>query len=234
MRPPGACAYRRQVVRILAVADETVESLWQPTVRRLAPDLVVACGDLPFDYLEYLVSTLNVPTVFVPGNHDPDRSGVRGSRSGLTLRAGMPAESPGPAGAENADGRVVDAGGLRLAGLGGSLRYRPGPNQYTQRELARRARRLRCRTAWRRRDGHGVDVVLTHAPPAGVGDGEDRPHHGFDALHGLVASLRPRLLLHGHIHPYGAPAPDRVIGATTVCNVVGYRLIDTPGHADLE
>ncbi len=223
------------MVRVLAVADETVESLWRPTVRRLAPDVVVACGDLPFDYLEYLVSTLNAPMVFVPGNHDPDLSGVRGSRTGMPLRAGLPTEPPGPAGAMNADGRIVDAGGLRLAGLGGCLRYRPGPNQYSQRELARRARSLRCRSAWRRRrDGRDVDIVLTHAPPAGVGDGPDRPHHGFDALHGVVAALRPRLLLHGHIHPYGARMPDRVLGSTTVCNVVGYRLFETPGAADLE
>jgi Icc-related predicted phosphoesterase len=68
-----------------------------------------------------------------------------------------------------------------------------------------------------------VDIVLTHAPPRGLGDGDDAPHHGFTCLHDLVAALRPRLLLHGHIHPYGQRMPDRMIGETRVVNVVGRR-----------
>lgn len=215
------------MTRLLAVSDEVVESLWSRRVRALEPDLLVGCGDLPFDYLEYLVSTLDVPAVFVPGNHDPAVPVVRESRAGLPMRAGLPTAGPRPAGFTNADRHVVDAAGLRLAGLGGSVRYRPGPNQYTQRELARRARALRCRAKWRRwRDGRGVDVVLTHSPPAGVGDEDDPPHRGFLALHDLVERLRPTLLLHGHIHPHGVPRPDRMLGDTRVCNVVGYRVIE--------
>ncbi|HEX3812314.1 MAG TPA: metallophosphoesterase [Mycobacteriales bacterium] len=217
------------MTRVLAVADEVVESLWSQQVRRHAPDLLVACGDLPFDYLEYLVSTLDVPAVFVPGNHDPDVGGVRQSRAGLPVRDGLPAVPVGPAGLVNADRRIVDAAGLRLAGLGGCLRYRPGPNQYSQRQFAGRARSLRRRAAARKwRDGQAVDILLTHAPPAGLGDEEDLPHRGFTALHDLVERLRPALLLHGHIHPHGIPRPDRMMGATRVCNVVGYRLIDLP------
>ena len=154
--------------------------------------LILACGDLPFEYLGSLMNALDVPLVFVPGNHDPDVSGYRSSRAGLTLRAGMPARPPWPDGAINADGRVVDVAGLRLAGLGGCLRYSDGPNQYTDRQQARRARALRSRAWWRRqRDGRGVDVLLTHAPPRGVGDGDDPPHRGFNALPGLVAALQP-------------------------------------------
>ena len=59
-------------IRVLAVSDEIAPAVNRFEVRELEPDLIVSCGDLPFDYLEYLVSTLNVPMVFVPGNHDPD------------------------------------------------------------------------------------------------------------------------------------------------------------------
>ena len=86
------------------------------------------------------MNALDVPLVFVPGNHDPDVSGYRLSRGGLTLRAGLPARPPWPDGAVNADGRVVDVAGLRIAGLGGCRRYSHGPNQYTDRQQARRAR----------------------------------------------------------------------------------------------
>ena len=120
-----------------------------PTAVRGA-QLILACGDLPFEYLGSLMNALAVPLVFVPGNHDPDVSGYRSSRAGLTLKAGLPARPPWPAGAVNADGRIVDVAGLRPAGLGGSRRYSDGPNQYTDRQQTRRARALRGRAWWRR------------------------------------------------------------------------------------
>ncbi|WP_253776931.1 metallophosphoesterase family protein [Goodfellowiella coeruleoviolacea] len=220
------------MIRVLAVADEVVEELWTDQVRRHRVDLVVAAGDLPFDYLEYLTSALDRPCVFVPGNHDPDLSGYS-RRWGLWTKAGLPVRWPGPAGAVNADARVVDVAGLRIAGLGGSIRYRNGPNQWTERQQARRLRRVIRLAAWRRlRDGRGVDVLLTHAPPAGCGDEPDRPHQGFACLHRAVARLRPALLLHGHIHPHGTVRPDRRLAGTGVVNVVGYRVLDIPTSGD--
>jgi Icc-related predicted phosphoesterase len=221
-------------MRILAVSDEVEGSLWRADVRRRTdPDLVLACGDLPLDYLGFLAEALDVPVVFVPGNHDPDLSGYRRARSGLMMRGGIPTEAPWPCGTENADGRVVDVCGLRIAGLGGCLRYRAGPNQYTEWQQALRAARLGARAQWRRaRDGRGVDVLITHAPPAGVGDGEDRPHHGFATYHRLVRRLRTPLLLHGHVHPHGQPRRDHDMQGTAVCNVVGHRIMEiTPGAA---
>ena len=219
---------------MLAVSDEIDAALAaDPTAVRGA-QLILACGDLPFDYLGSLMNALDVPLVFVPGNHDPDVAGFRLSRSGLILRAGLPATPPWPDGAVNADGAIVDAAGLRLAGLGGCLRYSRGPNQYTDRQQARRARALRTRAWWRRlRDGREVDVLLTHAPPRGVGDGDDPPHRGFTALSGLVAALRPVALLHGHVHPFGAPATPSRLGRTAVRNVTGWHLLEIEPGAGL-
>jgi calcineurin-like phosphoesterase family protein len=228
-----AAAPGRRGVRVLAVSDEADEALAAGPGGVRGVELILACGDLPFDYLGSLMNALDAPLVFVPGNHDPDLSGYRSSRAGLTLRAGMPVRAPWPDGAVGADGRVVDAAGLRLAGLGGCLRYNDGPNQYTDRQQARRAWALRARARWRRlRDGRGVDVLLTHAPPRGVGDGNDPPHRGFSALHGLTAALRPTALLHGHVHPYGAARMggaavcSGALGRTTVCNVTGWHLFE--------
>jgi hypothetical protein len=215
------------VVCVLAVSDEVDEALSCDLGPVRAAEVVVACGDLPFDYLGYLMNGLDVPLVFVPGNHDPDVSGYRHSRAGLTLRAGMPARAPWPDGAVNADRTVVEAAGLRFAGLGGCRRYSSGPNQYTDRQFARRARTLRRRVGGK---GHHVDVLLTHAPPRGVGDGDDPVHQGFTALHDLVAKLQPTMLLHGHVLPYDAAAPDHALGRTAVRNVCGRHLIDiSPG-----
>lgn len=214
------------MVRVLAVSDEEVAELCLGTARRHDVDLVVAAGDLHFTYLSGIVDTLDRPGVLVPGNHDPDISGYS-QRAGMWMRSGQPVDWPGPAGFADADGRVVDVAGLRFAGLGGCVRYRSGPNQWTQAQQARRGRKL-VRSARRmtRRDGRTVDVLLTHAPPRHCGDQEDGPHHGFDCLHAVVAALRPRLLVHGHIHPFGRPVPDRFLGDTRVVNVVGRRVLE--------
>ena len=212
------------MTKVLSVSDEIVESLWTDRVRERAAgvDLVLAAGDLPFDYLDFLADALDRPLVFVPGNHDADLSGyTRGS--GLWLHSGFPARYPGPDGAMNADGRIVEVAGLRIAGLGGSIRYNDGPNQWTERQQTRRANRL-VRSA----RGRGADVLLTHSPPLDVGDRDDPPHRGFACLHSAVARLQPAFLIHGHIHPHGQPVPDRKMGETRVLNTVGYRILDMP------
>jgi Icc-related predicted phosphoesterase len=215
------------VVFVLAVSDEVDEALYADPHRARGAELVLAAGDLPFDYLDYLMNALDVPLVFVPGNHDPDVSGYRSSRAGLTLRAALPARPPWPDGAVNADGKVLDVAGLRVAGLGGSPRYSDGPNQYTERQQARRAGALARRVWWaRRRDGHGLDVLITHAPPRGAGDGDDPAHRGFEALNRFAVRARPAVLLHGHVPPLQArPGLDHV-GGTVVRNVVGRHLLE--------
>lgn len=215
--------------RILAVADEIDPGLTFEALRRLEPDLVLSCGDLPFDELERLVDVTNVPVLYVPGNHDPD---LRGKGEMLTFPVTLAprdlADPPGPRGCTNVDGRVEDAAGLRVAGLGGSVRYHEGPNQYTQAQMRRRARRLARRVAFRRRRDHrGVDVLVTHVPPRGLGDEEDDPvHHGFEAFADLIRRLRPTLLVHGHVHPYGTVLRDRELGGTRVVNAVPHRVLE--------
>jgi Icc-related predicted phosphoesterase len=215
------------VVLVLAVSDEVDDALLADVHAVRGARLIVACGDLPFEYLGRLMNALDVPLVFVPGNHDPDISGYRTSRAGLPLRAGLPARPPWPEGAISAEQRVVDAAGLRLAGLGGCRRYSDGPNQHTEWQQARRARALARRARWRRmRDGRGVDVLLTHAPPRGAGDGADPPHQGFRALNWLAERLQPPLLLHGHVLPHDAVPGEHRLGHTVVRNVVGRHLLE--------
>jgi hypothetical protein len=220
-------------MRILAVADEPV--LEDPrTIRDLGADLVVSCGDLPFEYLEYLEDCTDAPLLFVPGNHDPDLhpgdlSAPAGVVAGLIERA----PPPGPPGGITIDGRTARVGGLVVAGLGGSVRYREGPNQYTQTGMRVRAAALAIRTILRH-PRRRLDLLVTHAPPRGLGDEEDPAHVGFAAFHRLAALLRPRYLIHGHIHPHGTRRPDRKLNGTTVVNAVGYRLLDVrvPGRGE--
>jgi Icc-related predicted phosphoesterase len=184
---------------------------------------VLGCGDLPFDYLEYLVSRLDVPLLFVPGNHDPSLEPP--DTTWTPMRAEPSA--PGPEGCTNIDGRVVEAQGWRIAGLGGSVRYKEGPNQYTQGQMSRRALRLDLALRLRRvRRGRKLDILVTHAPPFGAAEAKDEAHVGFTAFLRLIKNFHPALAVHGHVHPFGAAVPERAIGPTRVVNVVPWRVID--------
>ena len=213
------------MIRILAVADEVDQALYGPRLKGLRPDLILGCGDLPFDYLEYLRAEAEVPLLYVHGNHDPP---LRGHSVSAYLPAEYPSQTLQHAvGCINVEDRWEDEVGLRVAGLGGSIRYNRGENQYTQGEMRRRVRRLTRRTRIRQwRDGRSVDVVIAHSPPLECGDEGDAPHRGFAAFHRVIELLEPKLMLHGHIHPHGTPRPDRTIGRTRVVNVIPYRLLE--------
>jgi hypothetical protein len=210
-------------VKIFAVADEIDESTFGDKLDSIRPDLVVSCGDLPFDYLEYLVSRVDVPLLYVLGNHDPSLASP--NTTWLSLQQEGPV--PGPQGCDNIDGRLAEVRGLRIAGLGGSLRYKEGPNQYTQAQMRWRALSLEFRIRLKRvRAGPKLDILLTHAPPFGSGGAEDAAHVGFAAFLRIISDLQPRLIIHGHVHPYGRTMPERNIGGTRIVNAVPSRLIE--------
>ena len=62
--------------------------------------------------------------------------------------------------------------------------------------MALRIARLR----WRLLLMGGVDIVVTHSPPEGLGDGDDIAHWGFAALRDLLDKYKPAYLVHGHVH----------------------------------
>jgi len=193
-------------VRLLAVSDEVEPQLLdERTVEAQGRvDLVIGCGDLPADYLDALSTIYAAPLVFVRGNHDPP------GRQGDYLPAA------------EIDGRVVRERGLLIVGLEGSIRYSDGAHQYTERQMMAKVRALRLRLRLRH-----PDILITHGPPAGVNEGTDAPHRGLLAVRRAVEWMRPRLLLHGHVHPYGREiVREGRIGETRVINVVGHRLIE--------
>ncbi|HSP10620.1 MAG TPA: metallophosphoesterase [Candidatus Dormibacteraeota bacterium] len=212
------------MTRILAVADEVDETLQGDKLQSLRPDVVLSCGDLPFDYLEYLVSMLDVPLLYVPGNHDPSLKPA--DLTWAPLRVEEP--SPGPRGCESIDGRVIEAGTMRIAGLGGCVRYRRGVNQYTQGEMRRRALNLELRIRLKRvpPGRRRLDILVSHAPPFGMASAQDAAHAGFAAFEGLIRTFAPLLAVHGHVHPYGRSQPERTIGSTRILNVVPSRVIE--------
>jgi len=207
-------------VKVLAVSDETVDWLYSPNARRRLGkiDLILGCGDLPYYYLEYLVTMLDAPLCYVHGNHDPF---VEYSSTGGAKTA--------PGGGENADLRCINQSGLLVAGLEGCLRYKPdGLHQYTQNEMRLRSLALLPGLATNRlTHGRWLDVLITHAPPLGIHDMPTVAHTGFRAFLDLMRLFRPRYLLHGHRHKNYAPGvTETQWGATTVINVHPYQVLE--------
>lgn len=204
-------------MKILAVSDETIERLYNVQVRETYPGvrMLLGCGDLPYSYLEFLVTVYNVPLFYVPGNHDPQANHSAASRA---------------EGGTNLDGRVASAGGLTLAGLGGSIMYRSdGPNQYTQQEMMVRAYQLAPKIllqALQRR--RRLDILITHSPPFGIHDDDDPPHQGLRALNFILQVAKPRYMLHGHTIFYKHNLKSHISPyyQTQVVNVYPFRLMD--------
>jgi hypothetical protein len=207
-------------LRILAIADVVAPSIVAEDFPRSLPpfDLLLAAGDLPAHVLEFVATHLDTPPVYVRGNHAEDD--LRDPHDGVRTPVG---------GCIDAHGRVVEVGGLLIAGIEGSAWYRPGPCQYTERAMEWHALKLVPRLACHRlRRGRRLDVLLTHAPPLGPHAGSDRPHRGVPAFNRIHRWWRPRLHVHGHVHLDRAPARREYMTAQ------GVRVVDACGVTLLE
>jgi len=169
-------------------------------------------------YLEFVVSMLNVPLLYVRGNHAEQQVSSSGD---------VKVE---PEGCIDIDGRVVKERGLLIAGLEGSMRYSDGPNQYSDNEMWIKTLRLMPRL-WlnKRRYGRYLDILVTHAAPRGIQDAEDLCHRGFRAFVPFLERFRPRYMLHGHIHAYTpSVVTETQYRDTLVLNAFRYRVVDIP------
>lgn len=172
-------------MKILILSDRENPSLWEyfQKEKLREADLILSCGDLKKEYLEFLVTMANCPLLYVNGNHDARH-----------------AEYP-PEGCDSLEDKVVTVKGLKIAGLGGSMRYKEGPFQYQPKEMEKRVSKLKKKIA----EEGGLDILVTHAPVAGYGDRQDRAHQGFEAFDTLLRTCRVRYLIYGHVHKeYGA------------------------------
>ncbi len=167
-------------MKILAIADEESKYLWEYYEKSKLEDidLIISCGDLDPDYLSFLVTLSSVPVLYVHGNHD-----------------GKYEKCP-PEGCVCIEDKIFVYKGVRILGLGGSMRYSSGKYQYTERQMKQRAAKLRLQLFYRR----GFDILVTHAPAYQLNDGRDLCHQGFQVFRTLVEKYKPKYFLHGHVH----------------------------------
>ena len=207
-----------RVMKILAVSDQALDRIYALSSNGQFKDveLLIGCGDLPYAYLEFLVTMLNVPMFYVPGNHDP----VEDPQHSETRAQG----------GFNLDLKMVRHNKFLIGGFGGSVRYRPdGTNQYSQAEAYLRVCQMLPKLLLNRiQYGRALDILITHSPPYGIHDDGDPAHVGLKALNWLLRIAKPRYHFHGHMHFYKRNLEDfeTTTGITKVINVYPYRTID--------
>ena len=146
-------------MKILAISDKESPYLWDYFEKSKLEgiDLIISCGDLDPRYLSFLTTFTNAPVIYVHGNHD-------------AIYERIP-----PEGCICIDGKIFVHDGIRILGLGGSMRYREGLHQYTEFEMILRYIKTWFSILWH----GGFDILVTHAPARNLNDGDDLPHRGF-------------------------------------------------------
>jgi len=206
-------------MRFLTVSDEIVPSIYSLNIKERFGGIqsVLSCGDLPYYYLEFIVTMLGVPLYYIYGNHDTTEH----SSDGEELR--------GARGCNLIEDRVITHNGWLVGGLGGSIRYNEDDApQYTEQQMLMRIWRMTPQLLLNKvRHGRHIDILLTHAPPLGIHNGPSRPHKGFKSLLMFIDRFQPRYLIHGHIHrSYGySSVTESRYKDTLIVNTAGHRLL---------
>ncbi|MEM7130938.1 MAG: metallophosphoesterase [Chloroflexota bacterium] len=207
-------------MRSLVISDNVEPILYGPSVcdRVGDVDLIISCGDLPFYYIEYIISMVNRPCYYVFGNH------ARTEFQGQDWT-----QKHEPQGGVNLHTKCYREGDLLMVGLEGSIRYNNAPRyQYTDSQMWMNIAKVFPEMLLNRiRYGRWLDVLVTHSPPRGIHDEEDRAHQGFRSFIPFMRWFKPRYLLHGHIHIYRRDTvTETVYQDTKVINVYPYKILD--------
>jgi len=217
-------------MKILCVSDHIDPLIYTNSIRERFSDvdMILAAGDLPLDYLDFIVSSLNKPAFFIFGNHHLRDYTKFCGKDELCKPENADDVYFGP-GAAHLGSKVMTENGVIVAGLGGCMKYNNEKNQYTEfrmkMEIAKIIPALFCNRIFR---GRYLDILLTHASPRGIHDREDKCHQGFSSFLWFMRVFRPRFLVHGHIHLYDmSEVRTTRYENTTVINAYGHYLLNT-------
>lgn len=226
-------------MKFLCVSDMIDPLVYSTTVKERYGDVdaVFCAGDLPMDYIEYIVTSLGKPTFFVFGNHNLSEfkyyKNPKSAGSEIELLKHRH-------GADYVSNRVIRCKNLNfttksgkktpllICGVSGSRKYNNGECQYTDFQMKMQLLRMAPSLIWNKiRYGRYCDIFLTHASPRHIHDKEDPCHVGFESFNWFIKKFEPSLLIHGHIHLYDLQEVRSTIsGKTNVINCYAHLIIE--------
>ena len=207
-------------MKILCVSDYVDPLIYNQNVKEVFPDidLILCAGDLPMDYVDFIVSVFNKPTYFIFGNHNLKEFHYYHPESRFFDGKGGEFSSDNHAGHGAAylgfksfvDERFMitdpDTGKRRpllIAGTSGSLRYNKGLCQYTDLQMKIKLLLMAPKLIINKlKYGKYLDIFMTHASPRHIHDHEDPCHKGFECYNWFLQKFKPTFMVHGHIHLY--------------------------------
>ncbi|WP_147614590.1 metallophosphoesterase [Treponema pectinovorum] len=214
-------------MKILCVSDQIDPLVYSSLAKERFSDCVavLSAGDLPSDYIDFIVSTLNKPTFFIFGNHNLSEFGYyhtlkkRNKGPHPTIQPGSnPLDMNGSFGGIYVGFKNIrykklmitdpDTGKRRpllISGISGSKKYNNGLNQYSEFQMKIALIKMIPGLLYNKmRYGKYLDIFLTHASPRHIHDKEDACHQGFECFNSFIKRFSPSYLIHGHIHLYDA------------------------------
>jgi Icc-related predicted phosphoesterase len=192
-------------MKILCISDQIDPLVYSNSIKqRFADvDIVLSAGDLPLDYLDFIVSSLNKPLLFVYGNHNLKGFAQLKKTYASVMQSDLQGAYAFSTGAIHIDSHITKEDSLIIAGLGGSMRYNNGENQYTNSQMKWKIFKLIPKLFFNKLfRGRYLDILLTHASPEGIHDKDDPCHRGFNSFLWFMRVFKPKYLIHGHIHLY--------------------------------
>lgn len=231
-------------MKILIVSDQVDPFIYNYAIKELfcEIDCVLCAGDLPMDYIDFIVSTLNKPTYFVFGNHNLQEYKYYHTDIPKTHDNICNTEEH-YVGAYYAGFKVITAHDLLwnspvkskptpllIAGISGSRDYNHGLCQYTEKQMKMKLLKMIPKLLYNKlKYGRYLDIFLTHATPRHIHDHEDNCHKGFKCFNKFIKKYKPTYMVHGHIHLYDQSEPRiSVYENTIVVNAYGHYVIDLP------
>ena len=161
-------------------------------------DVCLLLGDLSMQDIAIIKEqVIGIPIYGVLGNHDGfelyDRCGI-----------------------ENIHGKVIEVNGVRIAGMGGSLRYKDSPMPlYTDEESVEIAEGMEA-----------ADILISHDSPKYLHSDQDFAHSGLQGITRYCEKYNVPLNIHGHHHD-----PKKCVLANGTRSICCYKvqIIDTKG-----
>lgn len=240
-------------MKILCVSDQIDPLIYSQNAKKNFSDidLVLCAGDLPMDYIDFIVTVLNKPTYFIFGNHNLNEyKYYHGLKNQQTTTITGQQIITQPQYATKHDHGAIYIGfktfaskriyflnpktnketPLLIAGASGSKQYNKGLNQYSEIEMKLRLFLLVPKLIYNKiRYGRYLDIFLTHATPLNIHDKKDPCHIGFKCYNWFMKTFKPTYLIHGHIHLYDQ-REERIgkYGDTIVVNAYAHCIITFP------
>ncbi|MCI5665568.1 MAG: metallophosphoesterase [Spirochaetia bacterium] len=232
-------------MKILCVSDYVDPLIYNQNAKEIFPDIdaIICAGDLPMDYIDFIVSVFNKPTYFIFGNHNLKDFGFyhkidspQGEQQYMERKHhGSGAKYMGfKTSVENIftikDSVTGKERPLLMAGVSGSLKYNNGLCQYSDFEMKLKLIKMIPKLLKNKKKyGTYLDIFLTHATPRHIHDHEDPCHKGFECFNWFIEKFKPTYMIHGHIHLYDM-REERigVYNNTTVINAYAHHILEIP------